>query len=248
MLGVLTAMPREASSFAKAIHASPVNGHGGVLKGVIGDAGVLVSSVGIGAGRTESVVSELTREHGVTEILALGYAGAASPGLRTGDLILGNETCLVDESGDVESRSGLTDLDPGLLARAESALSRSGVRYQIGRIGTSPRVVTEPDMKRRLGHRFGVLALDMETYQIAETVSRFGLSFLAVRAILDPVELQLPEGLDSLHEEGRVSVARGLGYVVSHPGEVWRLSGLGLKARAADRALNGFIRSFLLAN
>ena len=101
MLAVLTAMPREASSFAKAIQASPVNGRGRLLKGVIGDTGVLVSTVGIRAGRTESVVSELTREHGVTEILVLGYAGAASPGLRTGDLVLGAETCLVDDSSEL---------------------------------------------------------------------------------------------------------------------------------------------------
>ena len=248
MLAVLTAMPREASSFAKAIQASPVNGRGRLLKGVIGDTGVLVSTVGIRAGRTESVVSELTREHGVTEILALGYAGAASPGLRTGDLVLGAETCLVDDSGVSESGPGTTTLDPALLARAESALSRSGVRYQIGKIGTVSRVVTEPDVKRQLGESLGVQALDMETYHVAEAVSRYRLPFLAVRAILDPVEMRLPEGLDTLHEEGRVSVARGLGYVVSHPSEVWRLSGLGLKARAADRALNEFIRSFLLVN
>ena len=108
--------------------------------------------------------------------------------------------------------------------------------------------MTEPDVKRQLGESFGVQALDMETYHVAKTVSRYGLPFLAVRAILDPVEMRLPEGLDTLHEEGRVSVARGLGYVVSHPSEVWRLSGLGLKARAADRALNGFIRSFLFVN
>ena len=82
------------------------------------------------------MVSELTREHGVTEILALGYAGAASPGLRTGDLVLGAETCLVYDSGVSESGPGTTTLDSALLARAESALSRSGVRYQIGKIGT----------------------------------------------------------------------------------------------------------------
>ena len=217
-------------------------------KGVFGGTGVLISTVGIGARETNRVVSELTREHGVTEILALGYAGAASPGLRTGDLVLGAETCLVDDSGVSESRPGTTTLDPALLERAESALSRSGVRYQIGRIGTASRVVTEPDVKRRLGESFGAQALDMETYHVAKIVSRYGLPFLAVRAILDPVEMRLPEGLDTLHEEGRVSVARGLGYVVSHPSEVWRLSGLGLKARTADRALNGFIRSFLVVN
>ena len=248
MLAVLTAMPREASSFAKTIHASPVRDRGRVSKGVFGGTGVLISTVGIGARGTDRVVSELAREHGVTEILALGYAGAASQGLRTGDLVLGDEACLVDDSGDVETLFNATSLDPGLLARAGSALSRSGVRYRTGRIGTASCVVTDPDAKKRLGQRFGVLALDMETYQIAETVSRYGLSFLAVRAILDPVEMRLPDGLDSLYEEGRVSVARGLGYVVSHPGEVWRLSGLGLKARAADRALNEFIRSFLLVN
>ena len=248
MLAVLTAMPREASSFAKTIHASPVRDRGRVSKGVFGGTGVFISTVGIGARETDRVVSELTREHGVTEILALGYAGAASQGLRTGDLVLGDEACLVDDSGDVETLSNATSLDPGLLARAESALSRSDVRYRIGRIGTASCVVTDPDVKKRLGQRFGVLALDMETYQISETVSRYGLSFLAVRAILDPVAMRLPEGLDTLYEDGRFSLSRVLTFAGRHPGELWRLPGIRFKARAADRALNEFIRSFLIDN
>ena len=92
---MLTAMPREATSFAKTIHASPVRGRGRVSKGVIGGTGVLISTVGHRCdGRRREWSAEVTREHGVTEILALGYAGAASQGLRTGDLVLGTEHVL----------------------------------------------------------------------------------------------------------------------------------------------------------
>ncbi len=241
MLAVLTAMPREASSFAKAIKASP-------MRGGRGGTGTLISTVGIGAEGAERVVSELVGEHGVTEVLALGYAGAASAGLRPGDLVLGAETCLVSDPAIAETRPDAISLDPGLLARAESALSRSGVRYRIGKIGTASRVITEPGEKKRLGEGIGVQALDMETYHLAEAVSRYGTPFLAVRAILDPVEARLPDGLDALYENGRFSAARGVAYAVKHPGDTWRLPGLGLKARAADRALNAFMRSFLFVN
>ena len=247
MLAVLTAMPREASSFAKTIHASPVRDRGRLSKGVIGGTGVLISTVGIGARETERVVSELTREHGVTEILALGYAGAASQGMRAGDIVLGSETCLAEESS-LGENCPTAVLDAALFAKAESALSRSGIRYHVGKIGTVSRVATEPDVKEGLGKRFGVKALDMETHHMAETVSRYGLPFLAVRAILDPVEMRLPEGLDTLYEDGRFSLNRVLTFAGRHPGELWRLPGIGLKARAADRALNEFIRSFLLVN
>ena len=135
-----------------------------------------------------------------------------------------------------------------MLARAESGLRGWGIPHRAGKIGTVMRVVTEPRAKRELAERFGVRAMDMETYHVAEAVSRYGLPFLAVRAIVDTAEMQLPQGLDALYDEGRVSVARSLGYVVNHPGELWRLSGLGLKARAADRALNTFIRSYLFVD
>ena len=247
---MLTAMPREAASFAKAINATPVNEGGGLMKGVLGETGVLVSAVGIGAKKTEEVVSQLMREHGVTEIVAMGYAGAADPTLKTGDLVLGTDTCLVNESGqsEIHSRAAVSALDGKLLARAELGLSGWGIPYRAGKIGTVMRVVTDPRAKRELAERFGIRAVDMETYHVAEAVSHYGLPFLAVRAIVDTVEMQLPEGLDALYEEGRVSVARSLGYVVNHPGELWRLSGLGLKARAADKALNAFIRSYLLVD
>ena len=247
MLAVLTAMPREAASFAKAINATPVSGGEGLMKGVLGETGVLVSAVGIGAREIEKVVSDLTREHGVTEIVGMGYAGAADPTLKTGDLVLGTDTCLVEESGgrEIHSRDAVAALDAKLLARAESGLRRWGMPYRAGKIGTVTRVVTEPREKREMAERFGIRAVDMETYHVAEAVARYGLPFLAVRAIVDTAEMQLPQGLDALYEEGRVSVARSLGYVVNHPGELWRLSGLGLKARAADKTLNAFIRSYL---
>ena len=247
MLAVLTAMPREAASFAKAINATPVNGGEGLLRGVLGETGVLVSAVGIGAKEIDRVVAELTQDHGVTEIVAMGYAGAADASLNTGDLVLGTDTCLIDESGltEIHSRDAVAALDAKLLARAESGLSGWGIPYRAGKIGTVARVVTEPRTKREIAERFGIRAVDMETYHVAEAVSRYRLPFLAVRAIVDTAEMQLPQGLDALYDEGRVSVARSLGYVVNHPGELWRLSGLGLKARAADKALNAFIRSYL---
>jgi len=247
VLAVLTAMPREAASFAKAINATPVSGGEGLMKGVLGETGVLVSAVGIGAKEIGKVVSDLTREHGVTEIVGMGYAGAADPTLKTGDLVLGTDTCLVEESGgrEIHSRDAVAALDAKLLARAESGLRGWGMPYRAGKIGTVTRVVTEPREKREMAERFGIRAVDMETYHVAEAVARYGLPFLAVRAIVDTAEMQLPQGLDALYEEGRVSVARSLGYVVNHPGELWRLSGLGLKARAADKALNAFIRSYL---
>lgn len=246
---MLTAMPREAASFAKAINARPVYGGGGLMRGALGETGVLVSAVGIGAKKIEKVVSELTRLHGVTEILAMGYGGAADPTLKAGDLVLGTDTCLVDDPDqtEVHSRAAVSALDAGLLARAESGLRAWSIPYRAGKIGTVTRLVTEPRAKREMAERFGIRALDMETYHVAEAVAQYGLPFLPVRAIVDTAEMQLPEGLDALYEEGRVSVARSLGYVVNHPGELWRLSGLGLKARVADKALNAFIRSYLFA-
>lgn len=250
MLAVLTAMPREAASFAKAINATPVNVGSGLMKGVLGETGVLVSAVGVGAKKTETVVAELIREHGVTEIVAMGYAGAADPTLNTGDLVLGTDTCLIEESGlsEVHSRATVAALNAKLLARAESGLRGCGISYRAGKIGTVMHVVTEQREKRALAERFGIRAVDMETYHVAEAVSRYGLPLLAVRAIVDTAEMQLPQGLDALYNGGRVSVARSLGYVVNHPGELWRLSGLGLKARAADKALNAFIRSYLFVD
>ena len=250
MLAVLTAMPREAASFAKAINATPVSGAGGLMKGALGETGVLVSTVGIGAKRTEKVIAELTREHGVTEIVAMGYAGAADPTLKTGELVLGTDTCLVSEGGETEvhSRTAVASLDAKLLARATAALVEWGIPHRAGKIGTVTRVLTEPREKMGLAERFGIRAVDMETYHVAEAASRYGLPFLAVRSIVDTAEMQLPQGLDALYKEGRVSVARSLGYVVNHPGELWRLSGLGLKARVADKALDVFIRSYLFAD
>jgi adenosylhomocysteine nucleosidase len=86
-------------------------------------------------------------------------------------------------------------------------------RLHIGRLLTADRIIREPEEKRALGTRYGALAVDMESWAVAEVCRNEKIRFLAVRVISDAVGDTLPEDIDFLIKRwstaGRIGAAAG---------------------------------------
>jgi len=97
--------------------------------------------------------------------------------------------------------------------------------------------------KRDLAARSGALAVDMESAAIAAAAAARSVPFLAIRAILDPVEEDLriafDQFLDHRGEPRPGSLAR---YLFAHPLALISLVGLGLRTKAACRHLGHLLR------
>ena len=90
---------------------------------------------------------------------------------------------------------------------------------------------------------FRSLAVDMESAAIASVAATRSVPFLAIRAILDPVEEDLRIAFDRfLDHRGEPSPASLARYLFAHPLALIPLLGLGLRTKAACRRLGRLLR------
>jgi len=108
-----------------------------------------------------------------------GFCGAVDPDLRPGDVVVATELRSAEGSTPCASAAALVD-----------PLRRLGISAQLGPVFSSPRLLG-PAERAELG-RSGVVAVDMESYWLAEAAQGRPLAVLRVvvdragRRLLDP--------------------------------------------------------------
>jgi adenosylhomocysteine nucleosidase len=193
----------------------------------ISDAIVLAYS-GAGADNARTA-SELLITQGATRLISWGCAAALSETLKPGDLVLAD--ALIDAE--------LTQLgiDPEWLRFTKNLLS-SHLQVHTGYLAESKSIVATDKDKQHLHTQTGAIALDMESIAIAKVAQQNNLSFLAIRAIADPVNMDLPKAINhSLNNEGDIVLSKLLSFIVLHPAELPGLIKLGLHFNAAKNTL-----------
>lgn len=174
---------------------------------------------GMGGRRSGQAVKRRLWAGGVDLVVSAGFAGGARPGFEVGDLVMASE--VIDAHSQDRRRP-----DPSLLTLGGGA--------SIGPFVTVDRVLSQPQAKSDLGTRFGAIAVDMESAAVAQAAEEAGLPWVAVRAILDPMELPLRVG----------SAAQAIRLLAS-PGRWKELSGFLRMVRAASRSLAVGLHSLL---
>jgi len=129
-------------------------------------------------------------------VVSLGFAGALVAGPGTGDFVL-SRTVLWDESGQLRRH----DVARGLVDTVERALPPE-LRHTAlrGPLLSSPIVLATPAAKEQAARHYGAVAVEMEAAALAGYAADHGIAFLALRVILDPVDLSLaglPKNLDT---------------------------------------------------
>lgn len=136
------------------------------------DVRCLVSGMGEKAGA--AVREELQRQR-YRLVVSTGFSGGLRPGFQVGDLVMASE--VIEESSGLRRRPGMTF---GLNGMAS-----------VGPFLTVRRILSDPALKQQGGVRFGAIAVDLETSAVAEAAIQAGVGWVAIRSILDPMEVRL---------------------------------------------------------
>jgi adenosylhomocysteine nucleosidase len=211
---VVVALPRELRGVARAI--------GGKLNGVhvsgwLGEHRAIGIAVGIAGEVSHAVVAYRPRL-----VISCGFCGALDPWLRPGHIVVASS--VRDERGESIPVAG-----PDLAVIRGAFDGWQGVAE--GEILCTQQVVTTRDHKRALAQR-GRLAVDLETWSAARAAREAGAPWLAIRAVIDPIDDDLP----AFTRDPRSSyVLPALLHVLR--GGVLDLARLGVRARMAERSL-----------
>lgn len=189
---------------------------------------IVLAYSGAGANNAQNA-SELLLAQGAARLISWGCAAALSDSLKPGDLILADT--LTDAEG---AQIGIAS---DWLNHAKTLLSTS-LKAHPGGLAESKSIVAAAKDKHHLHIRTGAVALDMESIAIAKVASQHKLPFLAIRAIADPVNMDLPKAINhSLNDAGDIVLGKLLLFIALHPAELPGLIKLGLHFNAAKNTL-----------
>ena len=222
---VLVALEHELRGVARALGEAP---RGSVVRGRLSGGEVVALAVGVGGGARRAVAEEHPRL-----VMSCGYSGGLDPALRPGDLVLA--TTVRGAGGDA--------LAAPESPRLAAAAALEGLRFLQGGLVCATSAAASPEDKRALA-RDGALAVDMESYLVAQAAGEAGVPWLALRAIVDPLDSSLPPFAREAHPDYFWPALR---YAFSGPRAALRVVRLGRDASRAGAALEAALRRLVPA-
>lgn len=177
---------------------------------------------------------------GARALLSWGLAGGLDPSLEAGTLVLPLEV--------ISSAGRMLPTNAAWHERVCAAITaRHGASR--GRLLSCPEPLGSTAAKALAFRQTGAVAVDMESFAIAEAASAGRVPFLAVRAIVDTAHDAVPKAALSASRAGEdgVGLARLLLALARTPGELPSLVRLARRYRTATRALAAVAASGALA-
>jgi nucleoside phosphorylase len=168
---------------------------------------------------------------GARWLLSTGCAGALVPGLGPGAVVVA--TRIVDDRGVMAGRA--SDAQAQAVQRWAQA---RGIPARPGAFVSVARPLLSAAEKRSAHDRLGAIAVEMEGAALAAAAAERGVSFLAVRVILDGVDVAVPDFGDTRDVYGLAAA------MVRHPLRVGRAARLLPAQRTARAELARFFRAF----
>lgn len=197
-IGVVTGLASEAAVVTAMLNES--------------DTAIRVVCAGASTQRAAVLTRQLT-DSGVAALLSFGIAGALDPQIDCGELIVTDR---------VKGHDGEDfDCDRRWRETLTRKLGEAAIHLRVGSLLASTRTLRQASEKSAAYRDSGCLATDMESGAVAAIANERGLPFLAVRAVADRAGDTLPALVETaVKPNGRAAVARAVGALLRHPGDI----------------------------
>jgi len=191
--------------------------------------GLLAEAGGGGIAGTDAAIERLLTQ-GVRALVSFGIAGALSPTLRSGALLL---------PAAVRGGDGATYwVDSDWHARLAAAANENHIAVVVGGVHSQDTIIATAAEKAALHRATNALAVDMESAQVAKAAAVTRLPFVILRAVADPATGDLPPAARvPLRADGRADLAAVLGSIATKPGQIAALLRVAGETAAALQAL-----------
>ena len=155
-------------------------------------------------------------EHfGAQKLLFSGVAGAISPSLKVGDLIVATQlsqhdldiTAFGHPFGYVPEGAVFVEADKEMIALSKEVASEMGKILKEGIIATGDQFVANEERKNWIGSEFNADALEMEGGSVAVVCNALDVPFFILRAISDAADMDASFSFDAFLETSAVESA-----------------------------------------
>jgi len=196
---------------------------------IVGVAGVVAVA---GGGDADSLAAKLNALHGdIRGVISIGLAGALSPHLKVGDVVIADQILTGMETWDCHETWRVR-----LMSRLTSKVSGA---HQ-GQLFGSDVIIENPQTKAGLYAATGALAVDMESQVAARFARARNLPLAGLRVISDDASHVLPPAaLVAMKPDGGIALSRVLGSLVKKPTQIPALI---RTARASNKAFAELLR------
>lgn len=207
-----------------------------VRRGLLHERPILVLETGPGSAAARHAVGALISAHRPTWVISAGFSGGLQPQLKRGDIVMANSLVNADQQR----------LAVDFSISQEALAATPGLH--VGRLLMANQVILRAEEKETLGRQYDALAVDLESYAIAEVCGREKVRFLAVRVISDAMTDELPREVERLIAPQSISRRMGTaaGAIWNRPGSVKDMLKLREDALVASdrlaRFLDGVVR------
>jgi nucleoside phosphorylase len=201
------------------------------------EVGVVLTGVGARQARLGFPRGTWDDSESLAFCISSGLAGALKPNYQIGQVLAARTVLAETPRTDAES-AGMDSSAPLI-----SFASECGATL-VDRFYTAEHVVAKAEEKRHLG--LTADAVEMESFEILRVAAEDGIPAIAVRAISDASDEDLPLDMSEIFTDGgQVSFPRVLGQVALHPGAVPGLVKLGKQSKIAAESLARFLDQYV---
>ena len=234
LVAIVTAMPEELDAILA--RARSVRRRSRFVSARIGGSDAVLVATGDGSRRAGPAAAALCAETRPAFLLGVGVAGALSPELFAGALIVSKTVR--------DSRGPAPRPDPALLSRAVSVGGATPATLL-----TLDRPAVARAEKETLAATLNgdaPAAADMESAAWARAAAAHGAPYLVLRAISDTLEEELPDYLpDCVDESGGIRRASVLAAALARPGTLPTLLKMRRRLVETSERLARFLERFL---
>lgn len=190
--------------------------------------GIWVALSGTGPNNARSAAEQLIRQ-GVTVLMSWGCAAGLSDTIRSGDLLI-PDSLLANDLPTIAT-------DSHLIERFRQGLEGK-VRLHRQALFSCDTLIATTQAKRDLFQQTQAVALDMESYFIADVARQAGVICLVVRSVADTVDMSLPTAVvAAIDAQGQVDIKHLLLHLLMRPMAIPELVRLGLRFNRARQTL-----------
>lgn len=209
-----------------------------ITKGVYENNPLILVRTGIGRDAMSRAVDYCIAQYRPEICINVGYCGGARPDLVAGNVIIADRVVDANLEADCTTATAVVD-------RIRAACEQGGLEFCVGALVTIDEVIHEPHKKAYLGTKHEAIGIDMESHAFALACMRGSTPWAVVRAVLDPMDLTLPDLEGVLNDEGEANVLSAVKHFITKPGHTLAVPRIEYCAMKAREAIAAFIDSWL---